>query len=365
MKENPRNFIAVSFFIVLLTAINFAPLTSHAAEPPSLDDFIIENRLSNVNDTLQMNPISELSIDENKDVIDITSYMQGESIPNIPSDMRMNVGGRLFETTDIKMHFFSVTKDAFLIASMSSAPGNNYLATLYILDYDTKTAIPSNITGTISEIMSLSNLPTGHYAIGITISDEVSSMYSMNINVMNPAGDVLSYQIPNTNNFVAHYSDNKIYVNGTYICTAGLDIEDNENEHLNWERLLIFDHGGQYRYRLHKITSARVTHVSRPIRYSSFYATANPVVLIYLDVDTEFEYKFQARYFENPPRYESSTQDMFGKECPRLLDLLDFAESDHVLVYDLTQQRTIDFYSPLNYYYFTGEESLPEMVLNY
>lgn len=99
-----------------------------------------------------------------------------------------------------------------------------------------------------------------------------------------------------------------------------------------------------------------------PTYYRSSYASSDNVMLIICDVGTTWLFAESERV-NGVATVPYSMVDVFGIKTPRQLASydIDFTLTDryHILAYDIDSGRTIDFFSPLNWYYFNGYESWP------
>lgn len=274
----------------------------------------------------------------------------------LPDDPRTIVNGTLTVANDF--HFFSVTGDKFLLARLVSVNAD-YWARLYIVDYETSTATPTNIWGNPNDLIQLNGLPQGDYAFIIGSNGTLGNSYSLQINATNPAGNIVDGTYTSSlQQFVLWYSNSDVYTNGTYVCNVGSGAS---TAHLDWEREYYFSYGGNYSRRTHNISDVKILGVSGPYSYSSSYASSNNVMFIYLDVDTLFTY-FESQFQSDPHYYYASFDDILGKTTPRRLEADDYSYGDHILVYDLNTGTPIDFYSVLNFYYGAGVEALPTIT---
>lgn len=227
------------------------------------------------------------------------------------------------------------------------------------MDWETLTLYPTNIEAKPGELVASSLLSNGDWALGVHSTGTYGDAYSINMNATNPSGAVGILSASNSlQQLVLRYSNNDIYSNGIYVATTG-----GNNNHLDWERKYDFTWNGNYDKRTHNISNAKVKTVSAPVSYHSNYAKSNNAILIYLEEDTLFTY-FESSFRSGPPtQYTSSFVDTIGKTTPRRLDDDIKNWGDHILVYDLNEQKPIDFFSVLNFYYAGGIEALPSIKL--
>ncbi|WP_207658760.1 hypothetical protein [Lachnotalea glycerini] len=149
---------------------------------------------------------------------------------------------------------------------------------------------------------------------------------------------------------VFQYSNGDIYANGQFVLNV------NKTSELVWSREFNLNYpGGGYHHRTHRISSVKVKKIDpRPIRYTSNYASSDYAIIIYLDEGTLFTYADMV-YINGGPLI-SNFADTSGQITPRFLGSFDFTSGDHSLIFDIATQRVIDFYSGLNYYYYSHVE---------
>lgn len=144
-------------------------------------------------------------------------------------------------------------------------------------------------------------------------------------------------------------------VNESYLIDGKYVLNTNEsNPHLDWERNYYFSSGGGYSQRKHSISNVKVKSISRPVSYTSSYASSDNAIMIYLNPGTSFTYHESQYQSGTNPYYHSSFIDILGKNTPRKIDSDDFNYGDHILILNLNTGQPIDFYSVLNFYYGAG-----------
>lgn len=358
----------LGFVLAAMLAIN--PLTVNAAEADGsgmcqagyidvqnidLTDF--EDVEVNGMTGSSIDAVTAIEEDTNKEVIDVSSELNRRSTVLLPDNPRINVSGELTADDSVDFHFFSVTADKFMVARLLSN-NVNYIAQLYIVNYETGEAIPTNIGNSSGNLIALNGLPTGDYAFAIYSADEtVGETYTFQINATNPANNITqTLKITNDlQHFVLQYTTGDVYADGTFV--YNVNTMSSANTHLNWTRNEDVNWGSGYIHRGHEIYNVRIKQVSGPASWSSSYASSDNVMLIYCDIGTGFTF-FQSAY-ESGSYHEYSFEDTFGKVTPRALDEEDLMEFSHILAYDLNTGKVIDFYSPLNIYYASGAEGAP------
>lgn len=275
------------------------------------------------------------------------------------------VNGLVLNTTDsltiadpTDLFFFSPSSNKTLLAQLLSA-NNDYELELYLVDWDNMVLYNTGIVKANNQLLVLTDLPIGDYALEIRSKGSVGDNYDLNMNVSNPSNFTEVLTLTNSlSQFVAKYADGSVYANGKY----ALNLNGN-NAHLDWERNYYFSDSGGYKQRKHSISNVKIKSISRPISYSSSYASSNNAIMIYLNTGTSFLYHESQYQSGTNPYYHSSFVDILGKTTPRQIDTDDFNYGDHILIFDLNTGQPIDFYSVLNFYYGAGIETLP--IINY
>ncbi len=354
--------------LAMMLAIN--PLTTFAAEENgsgesqggyidveniNLADF--EEVAFNEMEGATIDAVTTVQVDTSKDVIDVSSRLARRDAALLPDNPRVNITGELTSDDDLDFQFFSVTADKFMVARLLSTNAN-YVAQLYIVDYETGDATPTNIGNSAGNLIALNGLPAGDYAFIIYSADDtVGDSYTLQINATNPSNNV-AQTLKITNDllhFVLQYTTGDVYADGTFV--YNINNMDSANTHLNWSRSEDVNWGSGYNHREHSIYNVRIKQVSGPASWSSSHANSDNVMLIYCDVNTGFTFMQSA--YQSGSYHEYSFKDTFGKVTPRPLDEEDLTGFSHILAYDLNTGTVIDFYSPLNLYYASGAEAAP------
>ncbi|WP_410770678.1 hypothetical protein [Fontibacillus sp. BL9] len=270
-------------------------------------------------------------------------------------DSILNVTDSLQVGDPEEMIFFSVNTDRSMVLKLLSS-NVDYLAQLYIVDWNTGQAYPTSVGAYAQTQIALKNLPAGDYLLRIYSGGSVGETYNLSMNAANPSNyNNLVYYSDTLNVVLASYSNGDLYSNGTFIYNSQ---SGSAYSNLDWTREYYFSWGSGYRSRTHKVYNPIITGVSVPVSYSSSYASSSRAILLYVGENTGFMHH-EAYYQSGPDHiYESSFYDTLGKRTPRSLDAEDM-NWDHILVYDLNTNKTIDFYSVLNYYYAAGIEPAP------
>lgn len=274
------------------------------------------------------------------------------------NELVLNTTDSLTTADSADLFFFSASSNKTLLAQLLST-NNDYELELYLVDWSNMVLYNTGIVKANNELLVLTDLPTGDYALEIRSKGSLGDNYNLNMNASNPANFTEVLTLTNSlKQFVAKYADGSVYTNGKYVLNLNGD-----NSHLDWERNFRFSDNGGYTQRNHSISNVKIKNISQPISYSSSYASSNNAIMIYLNTGTSFMYHESQYQSGKNPYYHSSFVDTLGKTTPRQIDTDDFNYGDHILIFDLNTGQPIDFYSVLNFYYGAGIEKLP--TINY
>ncbi|MFS0653885.1 hypothetical protein [Bacillus sp. 179-C3.3 HS] len=259
----------------------------------------------------------------------------------------------LTEEDPVDLWFFSTSSPQALISRITS-PNADYVVQLFVVDFETGQAFPTDLIEPAGRLLGLTNLPAGDYAFGVTSGKEFGDSYTLQVNAKNPPNFTGSVSLSSTlQYFVADYANGDVMANGIKIYNKQSKTADYE-----WERVFYFPYDGKFEQRTHSISHVKVKKISAPVSYSASYGSSSEAILVYLDVDTLFMYH-QSSYASGQ-YYVDTFVDTLGKTTPRYLDLDDLTNyGDHILAVDLKTGKPIDFFSVLNFYYAAGIEKLP------
>ncbi len=358
----------------LLTAAVLAlgTLTVHAEELPASWEALSVEAADNADlsgDSLseseknaelaQMEETSELTVDDQGEVLDVSDRLNQRSVSLLSDNPRAVISGELTADNTMDLHFFTVTSDKFMIAYLQSN-NKNYAVQLYIIDYDAGTATPTAISGMADHITGLNGLPTGDYALAVFSTDGTAGdSYTLSVNSANPSGTLTDREFYEGFRMMATYSNGDVYFDGSFFYNPKDMNQDQANSQMDWHRELTTNWSGGYRHRDHDVYNVHIQKVEGPYSYSAQYAQSDAVMFVYCDIGTCFAY--MESFYESGSTHKISRIDTLGKLTPRVLEADDFDDLDleHVLIYDLNTGKSIDFYSPLNYYYIMGAEGKP------
>lgn len=277
-----------------------------------------------------------------------------------PSPKIYSISGSYFSnitslTTDNPQNYylFSVSSDRYMALGFTT--GNaKYDVQLYQYQVSTKTYLPTNVVLKANQTYTLHDLPAGSYLLDVFSAGTVGDNYTIAMNSANPANPTYVYRA-SFSDMLCGYSDG-LYNNGSVVYKDGTS-----NSNLDWIRNDYFswsgENSGDYK-RTQQIYSAAVNKsrkIQLAINYKSDYVNADNVILIPLDVGTGFLYRYSS--FQNNQMVINTWTDVYGKQTPRTLDTSDIERNPQYLVYDLDSNKAIDFYTDLNYFYYSGKEN--------
>nr|WP_306299193.1 hypothetical protein [Bacillus sp. F2HM] len=267
--------------------------------------------------------------------------------------LAINQSAVLTEDDPVDLWFLSTSSPQALISRITSS-NPDYFVQLFVVDYETGQAYPTDLIQPAGSLLGLTNLPAGDYAFGITSGGEFGDSYTIQVNAKNPPNFTGAVSLSSTfQYFVAEYANGDVFANGTKVYN-----KQTKTANYEWERVFYFSYDGKYEQRTHSISSVKVKSISAPVSYSAPYASSSEAILVYLDVETLFMYH-QSSYASGQ-YYHDTFVDTLGKTTPRRLDIDDMTNyGDHILAVDLKTGKPIDFFSVLNFYYAAGIEKLP------
>ncbi|MFC4662747.1 hypothetical protein [Oceanobacillus aidingensis] len=267
----------------------------------------------------------------------------------------MNATSNLSQADPTDIFFFSPTSDRGLLTRLSS-DNANYEVELYIVDWDSMIMYNTGIIKGTDQWLLVPNLPAGDYALEVRSTGEVGDNYNLRMNASIPPNYTNIIEFTSSlSHVVAEYADSSVYANGTHVLNWS-----SSNSNLSWKREFYFSDNGGYNRRTHEVYNVQVKDILPNVySYNSNYTSSQQVLFLALDIDTGFMYNESQYQSGTNPIYHNSFVDTLGKKTPRRLDVHDFNYGEHILVFDISTGKTIDFFSGLNFYYAAGIEPLP------
>lgn len=249
----------------------------------------------------------------------------------------------------VDMYIVQTTTDRASAMKIVSS-NSNLIVRLYILDMSTGDATGTNIFDSASDSSPqvLATLPAGNYVLGVysTDSSVPAGSYTLMWNCSNPAGasTIVNYD-NNLTKVILGYSDRTaIYCNGV-----------NWLDGLEWEEHYTFNYGNSYTGRDQSISNITVRSVNIGSYSTNKYSTNN-ALFVSVGVGTLWTI-MRSQYTNN---YGDVTHvmnyfDAAGRETPRRLDALDMENGPHYIVIDMDTNQVVDFASPYNYLWQSGQ----------
>ncbi len=355
----------LSILVVVLCVCNSSVVYAEELGDFEFSNLSIPELSENIlaEDVVWNNIKDEIIVDETKNALDISSYINRRSGYVLSDNPNVGIDGTLTLDNNMDMYFFNVSAgNKFMLARLNSS-NSNYVAQLYIVDENAGSAAPTNIYGFAGDLIQLNGLPEGSYLFLVFANDDSYGQdYRLDINATNPSANLsaVNYLKNDLSIFVFRTVAGDVYSNGHLLYNVSSSI----NTNLNWSRVNEFSWGSGYEQRTHSVFNVKVKAMSSPVSYSSTYASSSCAVLLYCDKDTAFSYLHTYYQSGVDHIYQSSTTDTTGRTTPRALDDMDFlGGNEHILVVDLASGQVIDFYSTLNIYYANGYEAQP--VINF
>lgn len=332
-----------------------ASVTTFAAEinESALDD---NENLERVAANIQSNFVAVDS--ENSDSV-ISSYNTVED-DNLQFNMKARDTWRLADeifngqesvtaSDPIDMYIVQTTTDRAAAMKIVSS-NSNLIVRLYILDMSTGNATGTNIYDSANDSGPevLGTLPAGNYVLGVysTDSSTPAGSYTLMWNCSNPAGasTVVDYNSNLTKVVLGYANRIAIYCNGV-----------NWLDGLEWEEHYTFSYGNSYTGRDQSISNITVRSVNIGSYTTNKYSTNN-ALFVSVGVGTLWTI-MRSQYTNN---YGDVTHvmnyfDATGRETPRRLDALDMEYGPHYIVIDMNTNQVVDFASPYNYLWQSGQ----------
>lgn len=263
------------------------------------------------------------------------------------TDPIFRTNGNITSTNTNDMYFFKLA-NAQTVAMKLRSTNSNYVMRLCTVDWNAGVITPvafDDFAG--DEVANIhTNVPAGEYAFYIySVNNTVNAPYTLMYNGSNPNGakSSLAADIDLTM-LTLYYGNSKIYTNGVSL----LDYP------FTWSREDTFYYDEGYNSRNHDIDNVKfkAAHLGR---YESTKQDVNNALFLELDVGTQFTF-FHSIHVNGGTGSQSTFIDSTGRRTPRYLDELDCSSFPSYLVIDMSTNTTVDFASPLNWHYFSGNE---------
>ncbi|CAM5473982.1 hypothetical protein [Bacillus safensis FO-36b] [Bacillus safensis subsp. safensis] len=129
--------------------------------------------------------------------------------------LAINQSAVLTEDDPVDLWFLSTSSPQALISRITSS-NPDYFVQLFVVDYETGQAYPTDLIQPAGSLLGLTNLPAGDYAFGITSGGEFGDSYTIQVNAKNPPNFTGAVSLSSTlQYFVAEYANGDVFANGT------------------------------------------------------------------------------------------------------------------------------------------------------
>ncbi len=296
--------------------------------------------------------------EENQDTItDVLNTIESDSLQlNMMARDTWRITDNIFNGKEsvsaadpVDMYIVQTTSDT--AAAMKIVSSNtNLIVRLYILDMNTGNAAGTDVFDSASDsgAQVLGTLPAGNYVLGVYSTDTSvpAGSYTLMWNCSNPGG---ASAIVNCNSdltkVILGYSDRiAIYCNGV-----------NWLNDLEWEEHYTFSYGNSYNGRDQSISDITVRRVNVGSFSSNKYSTNNA---LFVSVGVGSLWTIMRSHYTNNNGDVTHIMNYFdasGRETPRRFDALDMEYGPHYIVIDMDTNKVVDFASPYNYLWQSGE----------
>lgn len=95
--------------------------------------------------------------------------------------LAINQSAVLTEDDPVDLWFLSTSSPQALISRITSS-NPDYFVQLFVVDYETGQAYPTDLIQPAGSLLGLTNLPAGDYAFGITSGGEFGDSYTIQVN---------------------------------------------------------------------------------------------------------------------------------------------------------------------------------------
>ena len=265
------------------------------------------------------------------------------------TDSIFNGTGTLASGSLIDMYVIQTTTDTAPAMKIVSS-NTNLIVRLYTLNTATGQATGTNIYDTASDSVAkvLGTMPAGNYALGVYSlnNSNATGNYDLMWNCANPGGaTTVAYYNDNLTKVILGYSGSTaVYCNGT-----------NWFAGLKWEEHYTFIVSDGHFGRDQTVSDINVRRVNIGSYNTNKYSTNN-ALFVEVGVNTLWSI-VQTEYHNNngSVTHIMDSHDATGKETPRRLDSNDIASGPHYIVIDMNTNQVVDFASPYNFLWQSGQ----------
>lgn len=267
------------------------------------------------------------------------------------ADEIFNGYGDLTAADSIDMYIVQTAKDtAPAMKIVSDNP--NLIVRLYFLDMSTGNAEGTTIYDQAGDDTPniLGTMPAGDYVLGVYSLDQnqPAGDYTLMWNCANPGGavSIVDFDSNLTSVILGYNNPPAIYCNGTDWLTD-----------LSWEEHYTFSYGSGYSGRDQSISNITVRQVNVGTYQTNKYSTNNA---LFVEVGVGSLWTIMRSQYSNingSVTHIMDYTDATGQETPRRFTDIDVMEplGPHYIVIDLDTFNVVDFASPYNYLWLSGQ----------
>lgn len=257
--------------------------------------------------------------------------------------------GQLSAANPMDMYVISTTTTSTPVLKVNSQD-SNVIAQLFILDASTGQATPTNFmdqAGDASATIS-SSLPIGDYILAVGSANNTStSAYTLMWNRSNPANPSrVIYASPNLDLVTLGYGYQAIKSNGIVLI--------NEST-LEWEEHYTLTVGNSYWGRDQHISDVTINKIHMGTFSTNKYSTNNALLV---EIGEHSLWSIMRSSYTNnvgDVTHVMDWNDATGQKTPRRFDAIDMQLGPHFIVIDLEENLVVDFASPYNYLWQSGD----------
>lgn len=327
------------------------PATEATIEQPEMDV------LQHVSSELQNSFVNGDAKEPLKLIEEFTSSVDNETLDSAKErgtwaikDAIFNGTGTLAESNTMDMYIVQTSKDTASALKIVSENGN-LTARIYLLDTATGQATATNIYDQAGDETAsiLGTLPAGNYALAVSSASQsaLTGDYTLMWNCANPggAGTLISYNQDLTSVVLGYTTPSKaIYCNG-----------EEWLKDLKWEEHYTFSYDNGYTARDQSVYNVQVKQINLGFFTSNKYNTSNA---LFVEVGVGTGWSIMRSQYQNNMGDVTHTMDWYdatGQKTPCNFDEADIKLGPHYIVIDLNTNQVVDFASPYNYLWLTGD----------
>lgn len=265
------------------------------------------------------------------------------------TDNIFNGDGQLSASDPLDMYILSTTTDTTPVLKIQSGD-SNVLAQLFVLDTATGNASPTNFMDQAGDSAAAiaGSLPAGDYILAVgSANNSSTAAYTLMWNCSNPANPTrVIYASPNLDLVTLGYGYQQIKSNGTNLV---------DESKLGWEEHYTLTVGNSYWGRDQYVSDVHIQQLHLGKFSTNKYSTNNA---LFVEVGEKTLWSIRRSEYSNDEGFVTHIEDIrdsSGRETPRRLDAIDMKYGPHYIVIDLEENLIVDFASPYNYLWQSGE----------